>query len=240
MTIEAIFFDLDETLLAFDDASYERVVAQVCDGICARHPAIDARTLEAAYLPINAGRWDSSATGPPIVRPSRSGLEIWREVWRQALVACGCDDDNVVDATTELYTTIRRASYCLYDDVSAALDFVRARYRLAIISNGPADTQLDKLQRTGLDAYFDLVVTSGEFGSAKPDPSIFHHALSRLDLSAEGTWHVGDNVISDIGGAIDAGLTSVWINRHGKQRDASHPTPHHEIASLSELPALLK
>jgi cyclopropane-fatty-acyl-phospholipid synthase len=61
----------------------------------------------------------------------------------------------------------------------------------------------------------------------------------KLGLQADETWHIGDSLSSDVAGAKAAGLTAVWLNRHGVQRTGSDPEPDYEIASLSELLPLL-
>ena len=89
---------------------------------------------------------------------------------------------------------------------------------------------------------FGAVIVSGEIGVAKPDAKVFNLALDGLRVKAENAWHVGDNLMADIGGANAAGITSVWINRYRDQgvelRDGD-PRPDFEITSLVELPALM-
>ena len=57
----------------------------------------------------------------------------------------------------------------------------------------------------------------------KPDPSIFEHALSLLNIEKEQALMVGDNLMTDILGAKRAGIKSVWINRHDKERNEVIP-----------------
>jgi ribonucleotide monophosphatase NagD (HAD superfamily) len=81
--------------------------------------------------------------------------------------------------------------------------------------------------------YFDQIVISGDFGKGKPDPSIFEHALSLMGLNKEEVLMVGDNLMTDILGANRAGIKSIWVNRHNKERNEVIPT--FEITHLSEL-----
>ncbi|MDQ1562703.1 MAG: hydrolase / 5-amino-6-(5-phospho-D-ribitylamino)uracil phosphatase [Actinomycetota bacterium] len=51
---------------------------------------------------------------------------------------------------------------------------------------------------------------------------------------------IGDSLENDIAGAHAAGITSVWLNRTGEALPSGAVEPDHVIASLSELPALLR
>jgi FMN phosphatase YigB (HAD superfamily) len=115
----------------------------------------------------------------------------------------------------------------------------RARVPLALITNGPSDTQRGKLRVHGLEHWFEVVVISGEVGVAKPNASVFDLALNQLLVERENVWHVGDSLTTDVAGAKAAGLTAVWINRSGRVRRAGDPEPDLEIRSLSNLMGLL-
>jgi FMN phosphatase YigB (HAD superfamily) len=85
-----------------------------------------------------------------------------------------------------------------------------------------------------LSGYFDAVVVSSDLGVAKPDPAIFTHALSQLQLDASCAVMVGDSLERDVDGAIAAGLAAVWINRGGRLR----PPGRAEVIELSSLSGL--
>lgn len=58
-------------------------------------------------------------------------------------------------------------------EVKSFLSELRAKYRLAIISNGTSDAQWEKIRECGLKSYFDVIVISGDTPWKKPDPRIF-------------------------------------------------------------------
>ena len=43
----------------------------------------------------------------------------------------------------------------------------------------------------------------------KPDPEIFLHACRQLEVEAVATMYVGDNLVTDVQGAADVGMTTV-------------------------------
>ena len=93
----------------------------------------------------------------------------------------------------------------------------RAGWRLGIVTNGEADNQLGKVERTGLARLVDSVVVSGALGIRKPDAQIFRIAADSAGSPlSEGGWMAGDNAHADIEGAAAVGLRTVWINADGQ------------------------
>ena len=223
MPVQAIFFDLDDTLVD-DAASYRLSIERLCQDFA---PTFDHERLRTAYDMLSSDFWPAG------------DLTAFREaLWRRALERCGYDT-SLAPAVRESYLRHRVESTQALPGVVEVLDALAGRYRLAVITNGGGDIQPQRLQHLGLDRYFELILASTDVNAGKPDPAIFEHALARLNLDAAATWHVGDSLSSDVAGALNAGLTAVWLNRHARERDATHPTPHHEITSLTELLELL-
>lgn len=235
--IRAVLFDLDDTLL--DGASFARSIVLTCEHITERVPHLDVARLQQAnatafqqYWPEIARAWTHGYV---------SGRDVTLETWRRTLEECGCDDDDLVQFALETHERLAMESYKLYDDALGVLTALReANIRLGLVTNGAPDTQRSKLQALGIEPYFDAIVVSGELGMAKPDPRVFEAALEQLDVEAGTACHVGDNLHTDVAGANAAGLLSFWINRHGLRRNTSDPEPWAEIATLSDLRAVLK
>ncbi|MEX1005456.1 MAG: HAD-IA family hydrolase [Acidimicrobiia bacterium] len=61
----------------------------------------------------------------------------------------------------------------------------RAGLPLALVTNGSSDTQRKKLSTLGIDAWFDVVVVSGEIGVMKPDPVVFDLVLERFAVDPD-------------------------------------------------------
>ncbi len=117
----------------------------------------------------------------------------------------------------------------------ALLSALKGNTRLGIITNGFTALQQIRLERTGLRDFFDLLVISEQVGVAKPDKKIFDYALTQMGNPArERVLMVGDTAESDILGGINAGLSTVWLNAHGRELPAGI-TPDKQVASLDEL-----
>jgi HAD superfamily hydrolase (TIGR01458 family) len=77
----------------------------------------------------------------------------------------------------------------------------------------------------------------------KPAPEFFASALAGMALSAEQVAMVGDDVESDIGGALSAGLAGILV-RTGKFRAEAlrraTPQPTAVVESIADVPSLLE
>ena len=234
--VQALCFDLDETLL--DGSRLQESIVCTCGKIAASQPGLDAARLVEANRKVWQGYWpeveDKWTLG------ALDGASIRLEAWRRTLRACGCNDESIARLALQIHWQLGREAHRLFDDVQELFTAVRrARVPLALITNGAADTQRDKLRVLGIEHWFDVVVISGEVGIAKPDASAFGFALTQLAVEGENVWHVGDSLTTDVAGAKAAGLTAVWLNRSGLLRREGDPEPDVEIRSLSDLMALL-
>ncbi|MGW5277028.1 HAD family hydrolase [Streptomyces sp. NPDC004044] len=239
--IQAVLLDLDATLLDYGMPAWRATVRAVCDVLVRSAPDLDADSLHDAYTRRYLDHMRAGGDGaqhPPGRIPDADS--IWRECWRQALDECGHAE--LTGPATEEYKRQRCRRYVLFDDVANTLSALRgASYRLGLVTNGPGDAQRDKITATGLDRFLDVTVISGEVAVSKPDRRIFEITLDRMGLGPADVCHVGDSLVTDIGGALNAGLgASIWLNRSHVARDPLLRPPSHEITSLHELPALIR
>lgn len=119
--------------------------------------------------------------------------------------------------------------------VRELLATLQGKTKLGIITNGFTELQTVRLERTGLQHHFDILVISEKVGMAKPDVGIFEHAFELMGQpERERVLMVGDNPHSDIQGGINAGIHTCWYNVHGHAAPAGiHP--HFQVTSHYEL-----
>ena len=126
-------------------------------------------------------------------------------------------------------------------DALEVLTVLKAHYRLGVISNtvGSGDAELEEaLERAGIRPLIDALVTSRDFGKAKPDPAIYREGARRLGVPLDETVMVGDRLDTDIAGALKAGIPGIWL-RHPGAIAIPGIAPTHVIDGLAELPGWL-
>lgn len=111
-----------------------------------------------------------------------------------------------------------------------------SRYRLSVITNGFDEVQMTKLSASGLLPFFEKVVTSQRAGFKKPAAGIFRYALHHHNIRASEAIMVGDNPVTDIGGAMQAKIDAVLFN---PSQVVHGVIPTYEISHLPQLCDLL-
>ncbi len=159
--------------------------------------------------------------------------------WMNALKKFHIDDKNTALRLSEYYKSIRNTKHFLFPDTRKILEKLKGNYSLGLITNGTPDLQWKKIKGGKLENYFDAIVISGETGTGKPDPVIFNELLKRLNCNAQNSIMIGDSLNTDIEGAKNAGITTIWLNRNGKVIKDSLLIPDFEIKNLPELFNLL-
>lgn len=99
----------------------------------------------------------------------------------------------------------------LYDDVRPTLAWLR-KLGIRVIIAGNQTSRVGDLLRN-LDLPVDLIVTSGEWGVAKPQPEFFERVLEVAQAAPQETLYVGDHPANDLFPAKQAGLRAAHIRR---------------------------
>ncbi|MFF8639130.1 HAD family hydrolase [Streptomyces pilosus] len=99
----------------------------------------------------------------------------------------------------------------LYDDVRPALSALR-QLGVRVVIAGNQTVRAGGLLR-GLNLPADLIVTSGEWGVAKPDPGFFQRVIEVAQAAPGATLYVGDHPANDVFPAKAAGLRAAHIRR---------------------------
>jgi 2-haloacid dehalogenase len=124
-----------------------------------------------------------------------------------------------------------------FPDTVEALEKLKTRYKLAIISN--TDDDLFAQTARHLKVKFDDVITAEQAEAYKPSVTMFQLALKRLAVSPKRVLHAGQSVYHDVVPAKSLGMATALVYRRGF--GATRPTegePDLKVPDMQTLAAL--
>ena len=206
-------FDLDQTLLDFH-ASEKKAL-----GIVLRANGLSfSDEIYLAFKAYNKELWLELEKGT-ITR-----TELFTKRFNDVFSRCEGDSSHL-DPLTVNDDFIRTMSVngVLMD---GALEFVRKLKEeitdaaIYIASNGATINAKGRIASTGLDRYIDGLFISEDMGVTKPDPAFFDMILEQIGEPKNSFIMVGDSLSSDMLGARNASLDSVWFMPSGNIEEA--------------------
>jgi putative hydrolase of the HAD superfamily len=222
MTLKAILFDLDDTLI---DRSKSLLKYASC---FVNHFAdnLDFNQIDDAYQVIKKADGDGYRSRdevfiellqlfPWVKIPQISDI---RNHWTSAFPQCS-------EAVTGMYNMMDTLKF--------------QGIMLGIITNGGSVTQNSKIDVLDIRHYMKTIIVSEVVDVRKPDSKIFQMALEKLGVGSKEAWYVGDHPVNDILGSSSAGLTPVWVTGvHPWVKE--YDEPQLQINSLEELLTLVE
>jgi 2-haloalkanoic acid dehalogenase type II len=227
--VRAICFDLDNTLWEIEPV-LSRAEGILADWLRHRYPRIPERFTAQDMLAARAALARE--------QPHQAHDFTWlrRESLSRIAAASGYHADQASDIAQQAFATWHAArNQCEpYRDVIPALERLKARFRLATLSNGNAD-----LGRIGLAHHFEVSLSAGALGCAKPHPRAYLALAEALTLKPAEILFVGDEPHADVLGPREAGMQTVWVNRVGAAWPDAMPAADICVTDLAELVTLL-
>ncbi len=116
-----------------------------------------------------------------------------------------------------------------------------AGIKIGLVSNFDSTSTAHRLlNRTGIAAYLEATLISGEVGYRKPATRLYLQVAKLLGVEPGRVLFVGDNFEADVAGPQSAGMPCAWLNPKGAAPPDEAAPPDFEIKSLSEVPGILK
>jgi len=220
-----LFFDLDHTLWDFDSNAYD-CINELFNEYGLQQKA-DFNAFFNTYERHNKRLWAEYEAG----RLKKESLRALR--FHLTLKDFDIDDYTLAEHFGLAYIQRCPLKTKLFPHAKEVLDYLRPKYRMAIISNGFSEAQRIKLKACGIDHYFEKVFTSESVGYQKPRPEIFHAATTAFNAKKKHCLMIGDSWEHDIAGAQNYGIDHIFFNPEG-EKIAGNPATY-KISSLKEL-----
>jgi putative hydrolase of the HAD superfamily len=220
MAIEALFFDVGNTLLF---PSREKMLQP-----------LHARGVVPSEELLQAIERDTKQEFDSMME-SHAAIDhgFWQMFYSHLMRDLGIQDDEIcADLVARTRTS---ANWCeIRPGTRESLLRLRERYRLAVISN--ADGKIvDVLTRCGIADCFETITDSGIVGKEKPHPAIFEAALRNLGVAAAQSLYTGDVYSVDYLGSTAVGMQCVLFDVPRAYPRKGLP----RVESMEELEAML-
>lgn len=231
MTIEALLFDVDDTLYDFSttwQTASRLLLEEVLDPY-----GLNANEIWPKFLDFNALIFRYVDAGEMSTRVARQLR------WQVLETFYSLQIPNI-EELIHRHLIMMRSQCVPYPDSLQTIQRLFENYRLGIVTNGPSDLLDDRLKSVGLAPYFppQVRIAADQVGFFKPEPEIFQAALDALGTTRDHVIFIGDSWKYDVAGALDADIPVIWYNPRKMPRPQIAPILG-EIHQLQELPHLL-
>jgi putative hydrolase of the HAD superfamily len=224
--ITTVVFDLDDTL--YDEIEYcKSGFKAVADFLAESSNAFPAGHIFDAL-------WKQFASGNR------------RKTFDSALDELGINyDDKYIEELINVYRS-HIPNLRLPQDSRDVLCELRAKYTLALITDGFMPGQELKVQSLGIEKFFKCIIYTEELGREfwKPSPAGFKKIIEILNAKPENMVYIGDNEKKDFIAPNKLGFSTVQLIRQARLHTSvsaeSGAKAQHIIHKISQLPALLE
>lgn len=217
MSVEAVLFDLDGTLLDRDSSLLEFIEDQY-----QRYPELQTADKERFIQ--------------RFIELDNHGY-VWKDkVYQQIINEFAIQDIGWSKLLDDYLHNFQEHCIGYPNLLDMLMELKKHDIKLALISNGYGQFQDDNFRSLHIAHLFDEVLISEWEGLRKPDPAIFNRALSKLNVAAENALFVGDHPDNDIRASRAVGMKTVW-KRTGQLESVAEAD--FEINDLLELTGIV-
>ena len=201
-------FDLDQTLLDFHAS--ERIALEI---VLRENGLSFSDDIYKAFKAYNKSLWLELEKG------TISRDELFTLRFQDVFNRCEGDSSNLdpLKVNTDFIRTMSTHGV-LMDGALECVGRIKSEIEGAgiyVVTNGATINAKGRITSTGLDAYIDGLFVSEDMGVNKPTAEYFDLVLDAIGQPKESCIVIGDSLSSDMLGAKNAGLKSVWFMPQG-------------------------
>ena len=225
-----LLFDLDHTLWDFERNSSEALHELYLFYDMQRFNTFNSQAFVNTFKEVNTILWekyDHDEIDREFIRAKR---------FEMVLSRLGLTAEDIPDDISDIYLSICPTKGNVIADAFEVLDYLKGSYQMHIITNGFDDIQDTKLNSSNLRGYFDKIFTSEAVGHKKPSKEMFNKAVEMIGVDKNSCLMIGDNLETDIKGALNADLDVIFFNPDNLEHDL--PVTY-EIQKLLDLKSIL-
>ena len=220
--IQAVIFDLDNTLLDFMNMKMKAVESAI-HGMIEAGLQIDSDYAKEKIINIYEEKgWEYQEVFDDFIQNELGELDY--KILASGIVA---------------YRKAREASLILYPNVNSTLiTLSKWGLKLGVVSDAPSREAWMRICSVNLHHIFDAIVTFQDTGKHKPSPEPFERIASLLTTPLEHSLMVGDWPERDVIGAKKLGMKTAFA-KYGDVFGTKHSGADYDIMDVKEILSII-
>ena len=203
--LKVVLIDLDDTILDFKACSH--------DSIKKAKEELNIKLPDDFYDSFdkyNPTLWEKVEKG--LLKTSTLFEIRFKELFKMNNID---GDYNLFEDTFRKYL---KESHVLLPYAKELLEYLHTKYKVYGASNSSTAKE-KRLKLAGVYNYFDGLFVSEVVGYQKPQKEFFLHVLKELNITKDEVIMIGDSLTSDIIGAYNLGIKSIWFNKDNIKKE---------------------
>ena len=192
--IKRILFDLDNTLIPWDDSNIKALI----------------KTFQEVKIPFSVDRAEEYFKAMKSYEKHHKRFDkVEMSQWIGMKMSLDLPDDFIKRWTDKL-------CYCVPpkdEELISLLEYLSSKYSLCVVSNWFYNQQRDRLKKYGILEFFDKIYTADKYDK-KPYKEMYDLACDELDKSEVAM--VGDDYTIDIKSAVDYGMSAFYLSKNAR------------------------
>lgn len=223
-SLKWVLLDLDNTLWDFDRNAKEALKELFHRHNLELHTGFQVEQFIHLYEDVNKAYWSKYEKG-----------EVSKEILRTRRFT---DTFEQMGLSPALYPTSAWEEYLeicpvmteMIPGALEALEIIKSKYSIGILTNGFEKTQSTKLECSGIAPFVDYFQSSERIGIAKPSIDFFNNALQYIGSNQSEVVYIGDNWKTDVKGGLDAGIhTFHYVYDESAEVNVNDISNHHKF-----------
>lgn len=222
--IKAVLIDIDDTIFDFDKCSKNAIKKTL--------KKLDLSYKEKDFLyfnEVNDILWNKQKLGKININ------EVFIE--RSIMLSKYFELDIEKEIFNDLFVEFLYDEIEMVDEIEDLLSYLSNKYQIYAASNGIYGMQINRLKKSNLDKYFKDIFVSDKMGYEKTDKRFFEKIMNITKYSNKYLIMIGDSIKSDIIGAKNSGIKSIYFNKGNKKISDKDFT--YQVKKLSEIKKIL-
>lgn len=223
MTIKAVLFDVDNTLVDFMRMKQIAVETAIDYMMSAGLPGLKEELYNEIFAYYRSNHIESQKALEVVIEKRLGSVD--RKILAMGIIGYQRGRDMSTYAYPKVEITIK--------------EIIRMGLQVGVVSDAPSEQCYNRLARLHLIPWLDVVVTYDDTHEYKPSEKPFRLALDRLGLGPDETLYVGDWPQKDIVGSKKVGLVTVFA-RWGEHKNAPDTGADYDLDSVEKILGVIR